>query len=84
MNENNLILKLYAIKDELNGFAPPIPFNNDEIAKRYFKEMCQENITIRISPKDFSIWKVGEYETTNGKLKSNVEPTLIERGETKA
>lgn len=82
MNDNNLVLKLYAIKDELNGFAPPIPFNNDEIAKRYFKEMCQENITLRISPKDFSIWKIAEYNTTNGTIHTN-NPELLERGETK-
>lgn len=83
MNDNNLVLKLYAIKDELNGFAPPIPFNNDEIAKRYFKEMCQENITLRISPKDFSIWKIAEYDTANGTITTN-NPILLERGETKA
>lgn len=82
MNET-LIIKLYAIKDDLNGFAPPIPFNNDDIAKRYFKEMCQENLTIRISPQDFSIWKIGEYNTKDGTIKTETTPTLLERGERK-
>lgn len=77
-----LILKLYAIKDELNGFAPPIPFNSDEVAKRYFKEMCAENITIKYSPRDFSIWHIGEFNTGSGTITTGNAPELIERGET--
>ena len=85
MNKNEpLILNMYALKDELNGFAPPIPFNNDEIAKRYFKEMCAENITVKYSPMDFSIWHIGEFNTTTGTITSGTGPTLIMRGETKA
>lgn len=82
-NKQPLILRLYALKDELNGFAPPIPFNNDDIAKRYFKEMCAENITVKYSPIDFSIWHIGEYNTATGTLTTGNAPTLIMRGEVK-
>lgn len=71
-----MTLNLYSLKDELNGFAPPIPFNNDEIAKRYFKEMCAENITIKHSPEDFSIWKIGEFHSQSGTITSDT-PTKI-------
>ena len=72
-------LRLYAIKDELNGFTAPIPINNDESAKRYFKEMKTHNATIAIQTGDFSIWYIGEFETENGEI-TNHKPELIERG----
>lgn len=74
-----MILKTYAIKDEHNGYATPIPFPNDETAKRYFREMQQENITIRYTPEDFSIWRLGTFNTETGETQNNV--TLLERGQ---
>lgn len=32
-----MILNMYAIKDELNGFTAMIPFTNDDMAKRYLR-----------------------------------------------
>lgn len=75
-----MILKMYAIKDELNGFTTPIPFPNDSIAKRYLLDQVQENPTIKNSPKDFSIWHLGEFDTELGRMLPG-ENTLIERAE---
>lgn len=71
------ILQFYSIKDELNGFTPPIPFPNDEVAKRYFKEMCAENITMKHSPQDFSIWHIGEFNIKTGTITSGNTPTKL-------
>lgn len=73
-----MTLKLYSIKDELNGYAPSIPLANDEVAKRYFREMLANNQTMKTEPKDFSIWYIGSFDTETGKTTSDV--TLIERG----
>lgn len=73
-----MTLKLFCIKDELNGFAPPIPLQNQMVAKRYFREMLQENPTMKLEPKDFSIWEVGDFDTETGELNGDI--TLIERG----
>lgn len=73
-------LSMYAIKDELNGFTTPIPFPNDEIAKRYLLDQVKENPTIKNSPKDFSIWHIGEFETEQGRMLPG-ENKLIERAE---
>ena len=73
-----MILKMYAMKDELNGFTPPIPFPSDEIAKRYLKDQVETNPTIKISPEDFSIYYLGEYDTELGRMIPN-ENKLIER-----
>lgn len=76
-----MILEMYAIKDELNGFTTPIPINTEEIAKRYFKDQMIGNPTMNNSKEDFSLWKMGTFDTESGTYiglpNGNV---LIERG----
>ncbi len=74
------MLSMYAIKDELNGFTTPIPFPNDGIAKRYLLDQVKENPTIKNSPKDFSIWYIGEFDSELGKMNPE-ENRLVERAE---
>ena len=74
-----MTLKMYTIKDELNGHTAPIPLNNDETAKRYFAEIKRTNPQVVTEPKDFSIWYIGDFETETGIMIPN-EPKLIERG----
>lgn len=74
-----MIMNLYAIKDELNGFTWPTPIPNDEMAKRHLREMITNNPSMKIEPKDFSIWRIGEFNTETG-LISNNNPKMLERG----
>ena len=75
-------LTMYAIKDELNGFTCPIPIVSDEIAERYFKDQMIGNPTMTNTPKDFSLWKVGEFDSDTGLYTNNeLGHTLIQRGE---
>ena len=76
-----MILNMYALKDELNGFTSPIPFMSEELAKRYMKDQAISNPTISNSPKDFSIWRIGAYDTDTSKFQQSGEPELIERAE---
>lgn len=73
-----MMLRMYAMKDELNGFVPPIPFPNDEIAKRYLKDNVESNPTVKNTPEDFSMWYLGEFDTELGRMIPN-EIKLIER-----
>ena len=75
-----MILTMYAIKDELNGFTSPIPFMSEELARRYMKDQYEGNPTIKNSPKDFSIWQIGFYDTETADFKQ-IENKLIERAE---
>lgn len=75
-----MMLTMYALKDELNGFTSPIPFANEDIAKRYLKEQAMENPTIRNSAKDFSIWQIGFYDSDTAKF-DQIENKLIERAD---
>lgn len=70
-------MTLYAIKDELNGYTSPIPFMNEELARRYLKDQYMSNPTVKNTPDDFSIWKLGALETETGHIESEV--TLLER-----
>lgn len=73
---------LYAVKDDLSEFAAPIALmarSDDEIAKRYFRKMCQTTEIMKGNEDQFSLYKVGDYETETGKITS-YEPIMLERG----
>lgn len=75
-----MILDMYALKDEMNGYTSPIPFMSEDLAKRYFKDQYIGNPTIHNSPEDFSLWKIGTFDTEAGNFIN--EPNgakLIER-----
>lgn len=58
-----MIFNLYAIKDELSEFAAPLCIEDDAQAVRFFKNKVFENRMMMDNPEDFSIWKIGKYET---------------------
>lgn len=74
-----MIIDLYTIKDELSEFAPPIPLQDEENAKRYLRYKLETDEFMKLAPKDFSIWKCGEMNTETGEVKGMM-PKLIERG----
>lgn len=77
-----MTLEMYSIKDELNGFTTPIPFTSEAVAKRYFYDQHEGNPTIRNSPKDFSIWHMGTFDTEAGTFVQSTESIkLLERAE---
>lgn len=70
--------RMYSVKDEHTGFTPAIPLANDEVAKRYFHEVMETSMTVKLAPKDFSIWYLGEFDRETGETKNDIK--LIERG----
>lgn len=74
------ILPLYSIRDRHVGFTPPIPMENDEYAKRYFKTQMLENPTMKDSPEDFTLWIIGTFTTSNGMIHER-DQELIAKGE---
>jgi len=73
-----MIFNLYAVKDELSEYASPITIQDDEQAKRYFREMCINNKMISNNPEDFSLWLVGNFSTVSGEVQPT-KPRLIIR-----
>lgn len=77
-----MTMTMYSMKDELNGYTTPIPIMSEELARRYFKDQVLGNPTIKNSPKDFSIWETGTFETETGiYLNREGGAKLIERAE---
>lgn len=75
-----MIFGLYAIKDELSEFAPTLmPFEEDAQAKRWFRDYTDNNSLIKKNPEDYSIWKVGIFDTKTGQTNETILPELIER-----
>ena len=76
-----MIYKIYAIKDEVaDEFMAPVPFlekRSDEVAERWFKQ----KITGNEQPSDYSIWRIGAYNSDTAYLEREETPHLIARGE---
>lgn len=74
-----MIYEMYSIKDRLNGYTTPIPMLSEELAKRYFKDQILGNPTLKNTPDDFTLEKVGIFDTSTGEFtQPNIE--IIERG----
>lgn len=69
-------MEMYSIKDRLQNFIPPVPFANEQIAQRWYKEMLSENLTMRMSPADFGLWKLGEWDSDTGKWKEDIREVV--------
>lgn len=65
-----MIFGLYSIKDELSGFAAPIPLEDDKQAKRYFKQRLLDTPIMKSNPTDFSIWCIGQFDTNTGVIRA--------------
>lgn len=72
--------EMYAIRDRLNGFTPPIPINDDEIAQRWFREMVHTSTTMKLSPSDFDLWHLGTWDSETGETINNVYPVAMKGG----
>lgn len=63
-------LGLYSIKDTLSGqFSQIVPLQNKEIAKRWFRQACQES---KIK-NDLQLFYLGSYDIETGVIESKVE-----------
>lgn len=74
---------IYAIKDSLNGFMSPIVDSNDPSAVRNFAHAMSDNKSVFYThPSDFTLYKLGEYDSESGFIESFSTPQFIESGST--
>ena len=72
-----MILNKYTIFDSaLEAYHQDYSLENDAIALRQFADMANEETQIAKNPEDYSLWRIGTFETTTGKLTPE-EPTCI-------
>lgn len=67
-----MIYAIYSINDALTGFASPTLQNNDAAAMRSFAEVFKDVF----SPADYSLWKIGNFDTDTGEIIPDV-PTIV-------
>lgn len=64
-----MIKSLYAVRDSKTGWMLPTEDLNDESAKRNFLYACSTNPgIIAFAPADYSLYRIGTYDTDSGKL----------------
>lgn len=71
---------IYAVRDVKMGYAQPILDSSDETAIRNFSSQCknaQFNPTLFYNPQDFSLYKIGEYDTDTAMLTAITPPSLL-------
>lgn len=71
-------MKLYSVRDVMNGFMAPISLANDNVAIRFFKmQVCQKS---DIPASDMEIWRIGEMDEDNGLIKQDELPVKLYSG----
>lgn len=66
-----MILGVYSVKDIKSGFTGLMLDQNDQIAVRNFEHaFADKNSVYRTHAKDFSLFRVGKFDTTDGKLET--------------
>lgn len=69
---------VYAIRDDLTGFLTPTLDQTDEAAARNFRHACiNENNLFYSHASDYSLFKIGEYETDTGELFPCIPKSII-------
>lgn len=72
--------RLYCIRDKYTGFAQPTIFANDNVAVRYFKDLClNAGNVITNNPADFDLYHIGNFDEETGELDS-IMPVFIVAG----
>lgn len=75
-----MIYGVYVIRDVKMGFTSPMLDSNDETAIRNFETQVKNaglNPTLFFNRKDFSLYKLGEYDTSNGHYDLKEVPEII-------
>lgn len=69
---------IYAIKDELSGFASPFVMDSDDLAKRDFMLVVRDPAcNIGKSPDDYSLYRIGVYHADTGTISPESSPVKI-------
>lgn len=71
---------LYSLKDELKGFEAPMMMMNDDEAIRTLKILANtpDNL-VCLSAEDYSVYKIGSFDTECGKLEIEDQIKLVAR-----
>lgn len=74
---------IYAVRDVHVGFNQPMTDLNDNCAQRNFAYAINNpgNGVMNFSPKDYDLYKIGEFDTESGFIVPEAVPVLIVTGQ---
>lgn len=71
---------VYAIKDEMTGFGPPMVYVNQQAALRDFVSAVRnDETTIAKFRDDYALYRIGQYSYDEGYFDPEIEPILVLR-----
>lgn len=73
-------MKLYSVRDANVGMNQPFCEANDDVASRGFAYAVNNSDIMGFSPKDFDLYCVGTFDTSNGMIESVFPPVLVSHG----
>lgn len=72
---------MYAVRDVQVGFMTPMVDKNDGSAIRNFAyALNSSNPMMQFSPKDYDLYRIGEYDVDTGVLTPETVPVLVVAG----
>lgn len=73
-----MIYKMYSVCDLKTSFAAPYMDVNDDSAVRGFRFAFDNNTNIMVfSPADFRLYRIGEFDSSNGSITPELVPVLV-------
>lgn len=76
-----MIFNVYAMRDLRTGFMQPTISQNDPQAARQFESAIEQSHDILFTHRsDFQLFRIGQYDSDNGKLIPEEMPVLIMDG----
>lgn len=74
-----MVYPLYVIRDVKVSYGTPYAMNNNDAAQRDFSFKLHNNEILGFSPSDYSLYRVGSYDTESGKITPE-DPVFIVEG----
>lgn len=75
-----MILGIYAMRDHKSGFLTPTLDSDDKIAIRNFQlafKAARNDSLFANFPEDYSLYRLGSYDTDSGEITSCAVPTFL-------
>lgn len=72
-----MILGVYSIRDSKTGFLSPTFELNDAVAMRNFRHAQQGDTILKSHSVDFSLYKIGRFDTDTGKIEMMFPPEVV-------
>lgn len=70
---------VYAVRDIKAGFgAPEVSLNEGTMVRTFSQRINQEGSVLAFAPKDYSLFRIGDYDTDSGKFDPVLPEFVIE------